>query len=34
MSEVTRLMPGFRLFKRRRNVLRLARALAYSLHAR
>jgi hypothetical protein len=34
MSEVTRLMPRFRFLRRRRNVIRLARALALSLHGR
>jgi hypothetical protein len=34
MSEVTRPMARFRLFRRRRSIVRLARALAISLHAR
>jgi hypothetical protein len=34
MSEVTRLMARFRRLRRRRNIVRLARALAFSLHAR
>jgi len=34
MIEMTRSMPGFRHFWRRRTVVRLARALAFSLHAR
>jgi hypothetical protein len=34
MLEMTRSMPGFRRFWRRRAVLRLARALAFSLNAR
>jgi len=34
MIEMTRSMPGFRLLRRRRNVLRLARALALTLNAR
>ena len=34
MIEVTRSMPGFRRFWRRRSLLRLARALAFSLNER
>jgi hypothetical protein len=34
MSEVTRLMSRFRRLSKRRTVLRLARALAFSLHGR
>jgi len=34
MSEVTSSMPSFRRFRRRRTVLRLARALALSLQGR
>jgi hypothetical protein len=34
MIEVTHSMPGFRRFWRRRAVLRLARALAFSLNTR
>jgi hypothetical protein len=34
MIEVTRSMPGFRRFWRRRALFRLARALAFSLDGR
>jgi hypothetical protein len=34
MLEMTRSMPGFRHYWRRRNMLRLARALALSLNTR